>query len=260
VKSSGLILFCSCEGRNLVPGGVNETVLSGLQALGTGFTAVPDLCGIAAKRGKELKETVDKADRILVIACYPRAVKWLFNIAGIEWNTAKISVINMRKENPDTIIGTIKTFSSTCHDSCAGVELGGDDSKWDPWFPVIDYDRCEGCKQCMSFCLFGVYAEGGKHKVEVANAAGCKTNCPACARICPTAAIIFPKYTEPPIDGAEINDEESVRQKIKINVNEILGDDIYAALAERRRKAKKLLVKKPDVEQAEQERKKFSGQ
>ncbi|HEX8311367.1 MAG TPA: ferredoxin family protein, partial [Chthoniobacteraceae bacterium] len=29
--------------------------------------------------------------------------------------------------------------------------------QWKPWFPVIDYDRCTNCMQCLSFCLFGVY-------------------------------------------------------------------------------------------------------
>src|SRR2546422_3501427 len=29
--------------------------------------------------------------------------------------------------------------------------------EWKPWFPVIDYDRCTNCMQCLSFCLFGVY-------------------------------------------------------------------------------------------------------
>ena len=28
---------------------------------------------------------------------------------------------------------------------------------WKPWFPVIDYDRCTNCMQCLSVCLFGVY-------------------------------------------------------------------------------------------------------
>ncbi len=33
----------------------------------------------------------------------------------------------------------------------------GKASAWKPWFPVIDYDRCTNCMQCLSFCLFGVY-------------------------------------------------------------------------------------------------------
>src|SRR5687767_1981373 len=28
---------------------------------------------------------------------------------------------------------------------------------WKPWFPVIDYQRCTNCMQCLSFCLFEVY-------------------------------------------------------------------------------------------------------
>jgi len=259
VKSAGLVLFCSCEGRNFVPADVNEAVISGLHANGIKISSVPDLCGIAATRMGELKNMLDKADRILIIACYPRAIKWLFNLSGIQWNPATMNVLNMRKENSDTILGRIREFCSACHNDCAEIVVNDDKGGWDPWFPVIDYDRCVNCKQCMSFCLFGVYAEGENNKVEVRNPANCKNNCPACGRICPQAAIIFPKFPEPPIDGAEIDDEKNIRQKIKINVDEILGDDVYAALAERRRKAKKLLLRNLDVEQAEQERKKCSG-
>ena len=25
------------------------------------------------------------------------------------------------------------------------------------WYPVIDYDRCTNCMECIDFCLFGVY-------------------------------------------------------------------------------------------------------
>ena len=35
-----------------------------------------------------------------------------------------------------------------------GAEAPG---AWKPWFPVIDYDRCTNCMQCLSFCLFDVY-------------------------------------------------------------------------------------------------------
>ncbi|MCX5643329.1 MAG: hypothetical protein NTZ17_01395 [Phycisphaerae bacterium] len=66
---------------------------------------------------------------------------------------------------------------------------------------MIDYDRCRNCRQCLNFCLFGVYRLSEEGKVEVQNPAGCKTNCPACARMCPQKAIIFPKYAEAPING-----------------------------------------------------------
>jgi Pyruvate/2-oxoacid:ferredoxin oxidoreductase delta subunit len=65
---------------------------------------------------------------------------------------------------------------------------------WKPWFPVIDYDRCTNCMQCLSFCLFGVYGVDEEQKIQVQNNDNCKTNCPACSRVCPEAAIMFPKY------------------------------------------------------------------
>ena len=65
---------------------------------------------------------------------------------------------------------------------------------WKPWFPVIDYDRCTNCMQCLSFCLFGVYGVDEQQRIQVQNNDHCKTNCPACSRVCPEAAIMFPKY------------------------------------------------------------------
>ena len=54
---------------------------------------------------------------------------------------------------------------------------------WVPWFPVIDYDRCTNCKQCLSFCLFGVFGADADDRIEVQNPDQCKTGCPACSRI-----------------------------------------------------------------------------
>ena len=65
---------------------------------------------------------------------------------------------------------------------------------WKPWFPVIDYDRCTNCMQCLSFCLFDVYGVDDDQKIQVQNQDNCKTNCPACSRVCPEVAIMFPKY------------------------------------------------------------------
>ena len=70
--------------------------------------------------------------------------------------------------------------------------LGGSQpGAWKPWFPVIDYDRCTNCMQCLSFCLFGVYGVDDQQRIQVQNNDNCKTNCPACSRVCPEAAIMF---------------------------------------------------------------------
>jgi len=112
-----------------------------------------------------------------------------------------------------------------------------------PWFPVIDYDRCTHCRQCLEFCLFGVYERDEGGKVIVAEPERCKTNCPACARLCPEVALIFPKADECPINGAEVVDEELERAKVKVNMERILGDDVYAALARRRAGGRTRLLK-----------------
>jgi MinD superfamily P-loop ATPase len=65
---------------------------------------------------------------------------------------------------------------------------------------VIDRGRCTQCRKCLSFCLFSVY-EFADGEVRVARPANCKNNCPACARVCPARAIIFPKCKDSPING-----------------------------------------------------------
>jgi hypothetical protein len=64
------------------------------------------------------------------------------------------------------------------------------------WYPVVDQVRCTHCRSCFQFCLFGVYALDGDQKVRVANPGQCKAGCPACSRICPSGAIMFPLYEQ----------------------------------------------------------------
>lgn len=64
----------------------------------------------------------------------------------------------------------------------------------DRWHPVIDRGRCVNCKQCLRFCLFGVYEFDAQSTVRVTSPDNCKPGCPACARICPSSSIMFPLY------------------------------------------------------------------
>lgn len=71
------------------------------------------------------------------------------------------------------------------------------------WYPVHDKSRCSECGHCLQFCLFGVYELDEEGKVRVARPDNCKPGCPACARICPHSAIMFPLYQkDPAIAGA----------------------------------------------------------
>jgi Pyruvate/2-oxoacid:ferredoxin oxidoreductase delta subunit len=128
--------------------------------------------------------------------------------------------------------------------------------QWKPWFPVIDYDRCTNCMQCLSFCLFGVYGVDAERKLQVQNQDNCKTNCPACSRVCPEAAILFPKYKAGPINGDIVSDADLQREKMKIDISALLGGDVYSLLRERSDKAKSRFSKERDSDKALAERQK----
>lgn len=124
---------------------------------------------------------------------------------------------------------------------------------WKPWFPVIDYTRCTNCMQCLSFCLFDVYGvkEG---KIQVQNQDHCKTDCPACSRVCPEVAIMFPKYRHGPINGDVVSTDDVRREAMKVDISALLGGDIYAQLRDRSAKAKSRFSKERDEDRALTER------
>jgi Pyruvate/2-oxoacid:ferredoxin oxidoreductase delta subunit len=125
---------------------------------------------------------------------------------------------------------------------------------WKPWFPVIDYGRCTNCMQCLSFCLFDVYGVSNAGKIQVRNQDNCKTDCPACSRVCPEVAIMFPKYRHGPINGDRVSDDDLRREAMKVDISALLGGDIYSLLRDRSAKAKSRFSKERDDERALKER------
>ena len=249
-KDKSKILICKCSYSNIIPDQIKEQVEKIIRGNSYESVITVDLCGLAARKDAVLQD-IAKSEALIIFACYPRAVKSLFSAAELSL-PENTKFFNMRTQ----VIEEVELF---LNDSINNIRKGPANTcdkkeDWVPWFPVIDYERCRKCKQCASFCLFGVYETTADGKIVVSNPQNCKTNCPACARICPDAAIIFTKLDESPINGDEIGDEDKLREKIKINIDEMLGDDVYAALAERRRKAKKRLLRKKSVQQAIKER------
>jgi Pyruvate/2-oxoacid:ferredoxin oxidoreductase delta subunit len=125
---------------------------------------------------------------------------------------------------------------------------------WKPWFPVIDFARCTNCMQCLSFCLFDVYGVSTTGGIEVRNQDNCKTECPACSRVCPEVAIMFPKYRHGPINGEDINTEDVRREAMKVDISALLGGDVYSMLRDRSSRAKSRFSKERDDERALKER------
>ena len=169
-----------------------------------------------------------------VIGCSrPRAAQALLSFAGVAWQARRIEWVAM-------------PFDREALKREYGV----------PWYPVIDRTRCTGCGTCHDYCLFSVYEArqgAAAGRVRVVAPLNCKTGCPACARLCPEAALIFPFCAE-----AELNGEiESPARRTPETLAAALGDDPMRMLAERRQK--KRLIDPAKFEQAEKDRITYSG-
>jgi Pyruvate/2-oxoacid:ferredoxin oxidoreductase delta subunit len=262
------ILVCACAGSGLTPEEKVHTLLRGFSPADAEVVPVADLCRLAARDREQLARYAD-AEKLTVVACFPRTVRSLFKWAETDVADDVLRIHNLRTGDPDAIRQLIEADCATPAEPCCGgstattevpaecgcnrsVELSETappqaDDGWIPWFPVIEKSRCSNCGQCLSFCLFGVY-EVVDGKVQVTNPEGCKTGCPACARICPEVAIIFPKYENSPVNGDEITNLDEQKERIRVDMQKILGDNVYAALAERRRlRQQRVLLRAPQA-------------
>ena len=103
------------------------------------------------------------------------------------------------------------------------------------WYPVIDFSRCTNCMECVDFCLFGVYGVDGTESILVEQPDNCRKGCPACSRVCPANAIIFPQHKAPAIAGGQTDGDEG----FKIDLSQLFGapnkneDPIETAARER---------------------------
>ena len=184
-------------------------LVSALKNAGQSVTVIPDLCKIAITDAGQMTAF----ESTTVVACYPRAVRSIFHGLGLKPNR----IFDIRNHSSEQILNEMgivnPVFSPASGDiylreiaslSCNAATLP--ENEQEAWHPVIDKERCTECSKCHDFCLFGVYSVE-KGKVKVTQPQSCKNNCPACARVCPSRAIIFPKYEKSPINGG-LHDEE----------------------------------------------------
>jgi NAD-dependent dihydropyrimidine dehydrogenase PreA subunit len=179
---------------------------------------------------------------------YPRAIKWILARNDLEVNgkTRKLHCLDVRDIKPEAIAARVKDIlvgkASAVVEPPPKAEGKGQgeltprergelaekelappqDADLSPrWYPVIDYDQCTNCMECMDFCLFGVYGVDHTETLQVSQQDQCRQDCPACSRVCPVGAIIFPKYeTNQTIAGALGNGD---RGEIKLDLSSIFG-------------------------------------
>ena len=99
------IVYCHCAFAQVVPAEVKARVLEALAASGESFEAVADLCEMSARRDPRLQEIA--ASSGVLVACYPRAVRWLFDAAKAQLPESGIRILNMRVHEADRIVTAV---------------------------------------------------------------------------------------------------------------------------------------------------------
>ena len=153
---------------------------------------------------------------IVFAAMFPRAVRWTLQSFGAAVGNPDLHCFDLREidiTNPaaaaETIVDAITNVpgivaadgSAPRPDGVCSMQMLIDDSTPARWYPVIDNERCSGCLECLNFCLFGVYGLDENSRPIVEQPDACRDGCPACSRICPAQAIIFPMYSDSMIAG-----------------------------------------------------------
>jgi NAD-dependent dihydropyrimidine dehydrogenase PreA subunit len=233
------IIFCNCGGERIS----RERLFSlekSLESHSVELIKISDLCGIVALNKDKLSGIFNGADKVLIIGCHSRAIKLLLEQSDVNIQGDSFQFINFLKLSDEEVLAIDSEFSERDSHGSSFKEISGP-AVWPSWYPVIDYSRCSNCGQCADFCLFGVY-EKNNGRVSVINPQECKNNCPACARICPQTAIIFPKYKPGgAIGGSDITDEISEQKRQASDINLFLEGDIYNALEQRKHKRKSII-------------------
>ena len=219
------ILICCCADYQRLSSDGLRTLAASAEAAGMAVIVIPDLClkvvhDPAFLRSRVTPETV-------VAACHPRAVQALLDRLSLTAAT----LLDLRGESLDEHLRALEI------DAVDGstYALPAYDHPWKAWFPVIDGQRCTHCGKCLDYCIFGSYSRRNG-RVEVAQPDACKTDCPACARICPQQAIIFPKHPEPPINGGKAETESASEPA---TAPPRFDENLYETLAARRRAARR---------------------
>ena len=241
MKESHRVLFCQCTQAKIIAPEVRNEVLNRLSTAGIAFGVTADLCGLAARRDPVLARYAE-AEQLSIVGCFPRAVKWLFHAAGVPLADRQVRVLNMRRQSAEEIVsGLLANGAPRVEGGQPQIEPVGEavcacrGGAWYPWFPVIDFDGCTNCMQCLSFCLFDVFDLDDGGQVRVEKPENCKRDCPACARVCPEVAIIFPKYERGPVNGDEVREEDLRREPVKVDVAALVRGNAHAALRARGR-------------------------
>lgn len=139
----------------------------------------------------------------------------ILSIGGL---TAPLAEQKARVENPTNDTSLAMNGNGLTQNETPSAINRIEDTNGRRWYPVIDYSRCTNCMECIDFCLFGVYGVDNIDTILVEQPDNCRKGCPACSRVCPENAIIFPQHKTPAIAGA--NESGAT---LKIDLSQLFG-------------------------------------
>lgn len=97
------VIYCNCTYAKVIPQQTKQDVLRELSRSDIAFDAVADLCEMSARGDEKLKQYAS-CEHLKIVACYPRAVKWLFHAAGAPLNEDRVEFLNMREQASDELV------------------------------------------------------------------------------------------------------------------------------------------------------------
>ena len=142
------ILYCRCAYAKVLPEDVKDLVLERLIDSNLPFESVSDLCEMSARKDPGLV-ALSQQDGLRIVACFPRAVKWLFSAAGAAIQTESsqsessqsessqsessqsdakqsvyIEVLNMRTDSAETVCAKLGIGASVTAEGAESQATG----------------------------------------------------------------------------------------------------------------------------------------
>lgn len=221
------ITICVCSSRTFIDKEKVALVAAASVRAGMDVELVSDLCQLCENKDAHVHEIAKTS----IVACYERAVRSLMAFCsecdcnGFDLRSASaeqvlqaLGIADVRVSDEEKISWIRQIEAMPCNPGA------------DAWYPTLDKTQCIECGKCFEFCPFGVY-EIVDDRIRVVHPSNCKNNCPACARMCPAGAIIFPKYDRSPINGGDQQQEETAGGD---DAQQLYGQALRERLAERR--------------------------
>ena len=233
--------------------GLHDELAAALGEAGIGFLTADSFYDQPLESEGMLALRALAGDLLVLGWHYPRALKWILARHDLEVNgaTRRLHCLDVRDLKPAATVAKVKeilagkasaevkpaaeakgigqrppatgTLDARERGAAAERELAPPEPAQlsGRWYPVIDYDQCTNCMECMDFCLFGVYGVDHAGTLRTVQQDQCRQDCPACSRVCPVGAIVFPKYqTNQTIAGA---DDHGDRGNLKLDLSKIFG-------------------------------------